>query len=55
VELLQTRSTTFPQAKDPMEAEDWLKGVEKNLVITQCMNREKVLFVAYQLFGTAAN
>jgi hypothetical protein len=30
-----------------MEAEDWLKGVEKKLVIAQCMDR--------QLFGTAAN
>jgi hypothetical protein len=27
-----------------MEAEDWLKGVEKKLVIAQCMDREKVLF-----------
>jgi hypothetical protein len=47
--------TTFSQAKDPMEAEDWLKGVEKKLVIGQCMDREKVLFAAHQLFGMAAN
>jgi hypothetical protein len=38
-----------------MEAEDWLKGVEKKLVIAQCMDHEKVLFAAHQLFGTAAN
>jgi hypothetical protein len=38
-----------------MEVEDWLKGVEKKLVITQCMDREKVLFAAHQLFGMAAN
>jgi hypothetical protein len=38
-----------------MEAEDWLKGVEKKLVITQCMDREKVLFAMHQLFGTATN
>jgi hypothetical protein len=38
-----------------MEAEDWLKGVEKKLVIAQCMDHEKVLFAAYQLFGMAAN
>jgi hypothetical protein len=54
-EFLQTRPTTFSQAKDPMEAEDWLKGVEKKLVIAQCTDREKVLFAAHQLFGTAAN
>jgi hypothetical protein len=54
-EFLRTRPTTFSQAKDPMEAEDWLKGVEKKLIITQCTDREKVLFAAHQLFGTAAN
>jgi hypothetical protein len=36
-----------------MEAEDWLKGVEKMLVIAQYMDREKVIFVAHQLYGTA--
>jgi hypothetical protein len=55
VKFLQTCSTTFSQAKDPMEAEDWLKGVEKKLVITQCTDREKVLFATHQLFGVAAN
>jgi hypothetical protein len=54
-EFLQTRPTTFSQAIDPMDVEDWLKGVEKKLVITQCTNREKVLFAAHQLYGTAAN
>jgi hypothetical protein len=38
-----------------MEAEDWLNGVEKKLMITQCTDREKVLFAVHQLFGTAAN
>jgi hypothetical protein len=43
-EFLQTHPTTFSQAKDPMEAEDWLKGVEKKLVIAQCTDHEKVFF-----------
>jgi hypothetical protein len=38
-----------------MEAKDWLKRVEKKLVITQCTDREKVLFAMHQLYGTAAN
>jgi hypothetical protein len=38
-----------------MEAKDWLKGVEKKLMIAQCTDRENVLFAAHQLFGTAAN
>jgi hypothetical protein len=54
-EFLQTCPTTFSQAKDLMEAEDWLKGVEKKLMIAQCTDREKVIFAVHQLFGTAAN
>jgi hypothetical protein len=54
-EFLRTHPTTFSQAKDPMEAQDWLKGVEKKLVIAECTDREKVLFAAYQLFGTTVN
>jgi hypothetical protein len=38
-----------------MEAEDWHKGVEKKLVIAQCMDREKVLFTKHQLIGTTEN
>jgi hypothetical protein len=38
-----------------METEDWLKGVEKKLVIAQCTDREKVFFTTHQFFGTAAN
>jgi hypothetical protein len=38
-----------------MDAKDWLKGVEKKLVIAQCTDREKVLFAVHQLHGTAAN
>jgi hypothetical protein len=54
-EFLRTRPTTFSQAKDPMEAEDWLKGVEKKLVIAQCTDHEKVLFATHQLFGMTTN
>jgi hypothetical protein len=37
-----------------MEAEYWLKSIEKKLEITQWTNQEKVLFTAHQLFGTVA-
>jgi hypothetical protein len=30
-----------------MEAEDWLKGVQKKLMIAQCTDYEKVLFAAH--------
>jgi hypothetical protein len=38
-----------------MEAEDWLKGVEKKLMTAQCMDHEKVIFAAHPLYRTAAN
>jgi hypothetical protein len=38
-----------------MEAEGWLKSIEKKLEIAQCNDHEKVLFAAHQLFGTAAD
>jgi hypothetical protein len=38
-----------------MDAKDWLKLVEKKLDIAKCSDREKVLFVGHQLFGTAAD
>jgi hypothetical protein len=46
-ESLQTHPTTFSQAKDPMEVEDWLKGVEKKLAVTQCTNHEKAFFAVH--------
>jgi hypothetical protein len=30
-----------------MEVEDWLKGIEKKLVIAQYMDHEKVLFATH--------
>jgi hypothetical protein len=39
---------------DPMDADDWLKSVEKKLQVVQCNNREKVLLASHQLCGPAA-
>jgi hypothetical protein len=36
----------FSHAFDPLEADDWLKTVEKMLTITQCADREKVLYAS---------
>jgi hypothetical protein len=38
-----------------MEAEDWLKLIEKKLEIAQCTDQERVLFTTHQLFGAAAD
>jgi hypothetical protein len=34
-----------------MDADDWLKSVEKKLQVVQCNNREKVLLASHQLSG----
>jgi hypothetical protein len=52
--FFRTRPITFSQAKDPIEAENWIKSIKKKLEIAQCTDQEKVLFAAHQLFGTAA-
>jgi hypothetical protein len=38
-----------------MDADDWLKSVEKKLQVVQCNNREKVLLASHQPFGPAAD
>jgi hypothetical protein len=34
-----------------MDADDWLKTIEKKLQVCQCTKRERVLFTAHQLVG----
>jgi hypothetical protein len=40
---------------DPMDADDWLKSIEKKLQVIQCNNHEKVLLASHQLSGPAAD
>jgi hypothetical protein len=42
-----TLPSTFSQAKDPMDAEDWLNSVEKKLEIAQYSGRAMVPFTAH--------
>jgi hypothetical protein len=44
-----TKLPTFSHAMEPMDADDWLKSVEKKLQVVQCNNREKVLLASHQL------
>jgi hypothetical protein len=34
-----------------MDADDWLKTVERKLQVVQCNNRQKVLLASHQLTG----
>jgi hypothetical protein len=36
---------------EPMDADDWLKSVEKKLQVVQCNNHENVLLASHQFSG----
>jgi hypothetical protein len=38
-----------------MDADDWLKTVEKKLQVVKYNNREKVLLASHQLIGSASD
>jgi hypothetical protein len=44
-----TKLPTFSHSMEPMDADDWLKTVERKLQVVQCNNREKVLLASHQL------
>jgi hypothetical protein len=46
---------TFSHAVDPLDADDWLKLIGKKLDITQCNDREKVLYASGRLMGSASD
>jgi hypothetical protein len=50
-----TKTPTFSQAMEPMDANVWLKSVEKKLQVVQCNNSEKVLLAYHQLSSPVAN
>ena len=40
-ELQKTRPPTFSHTDKPLEAEDWLRDMERKLIIAHCSDREK--------------
>jgi hypothetical protein len=46
---------TFSSSPDPLDADDWLKSMEKMLIIAQCSDREKVLYASGHLIGPATD
>jgi hypothetical protein len=45
----------FSHAPEPLEAMDWLRSVNNDLVTTGCTDVEKVRFAAHLLEGPAAS
>ncbi|CAN6172181.1 unnamed protein product [Urochloa humidicola] len=44
---------TFDSSSDPLDADDWLKEIEKKLDLTTCTDVECVTFAAHKLTGAA--
>jgi hypothetical protein len=49
-----TKAPTLSHALEPMDANVWLKSVEK-LQVVQCNNHAKVLLASHQLSGPASD
>jgi hypothetical protein len=43
----RTKSPTFSHDVEPIDADDWLKSVEKKLQVVQCNNHEKMLLASH--------
>ncbi|WVZ70752.1 hypothetical protein U9M48_019394 [Paspalum notatum var. saurae] len=52
-DFLKGHPPTFSHATEPLQADDWLRAVERQLDIAQCNDRERVLYGSGQLRGTA--
>jgi hypothetical protein len=50
-----TTPPTFSHSVESMDADDWLKTVEKKLQVVQCNNRERVLLASHQLTWSTAD
>jgi len=52
-EFMKGHPPTFSHTSEPLEADDWLRAVERQLDIAQCDDHEKMLYASGQLQGTA--
>jgi hypothetical protein len=54
-EFMSYKPPSFSYSPDPLQANDWIKIVEKMLNIFQCTDKEKVLYASGRLEGTTAD
>jgi hypothetical protein len=53
-EFMSHRPPTYSHTTDPLDVDDWLKTVIKKLKMTQCTNREMILYTTGYLEGLSA-
>jgi len=54
-EFMKGRPPVFTHSAHPMEADDWLRAVERQLNIAQCNDLENVLYASGQLQGGSSD
>jgi hypothetical protein len=54
-EFMSHHPPTYSHSVDPLDADDWLKTINRMLNITQCNDREKVLYASGRLEGAASD
>ena len=52
--FLSLKPAKFSYASEPIEADDWLRSINKDLVTCECTEAEKVRFTTHLLEGPAA-
>jgi hypothetical protein len=50
----KTNPPIFASSDEPLDADDWLRDIERRMKTIDCNDREKVLFATHQLRGPAA-
>jgi hypothetical protein len=54
LDFSKTRPPLFVKAKDPLEADEWIRVIEQKFGLLRCMDVQKPLFAAQQLCGPAS-
>jgi hypothetical protein len=54
LDFSETRPPLFVKAKDPLEADEWIRVIEKKFGLLRCTKTQKPLFAAQQLRGPAS-
>ncbi|GJN31847.1 hypothetical protein PR202_gb20298 [Eleusine coracana subsp. coracana] len=52
--FLSTHPPTFERAREPLDADHWLRQTETKFGLLECTEHQKVLFAAQQLQGSAS-
>ena len=53
-DFLSTHPPTFERAKEPLDADHWLRVMESKFGLLECSDQQKAAFAAQQLLGSAS-